>query len=400
MNTTQRIAIIGAGPGGLLCARVLQLHGVDVTVYDVDTSVHARDPGGTLDLHADSGQIALEDAGLLAAFTEISRPEGQAMARLDQHGTVLSSFVPDEDDNAAPEVDRGQLRALLAAHVQPGTVRWGHTLRTATPLGGGRHRIEFATGVHDDVDMLIGADGAWSRVRPLVSDAVPQYSGVTFVDVRFDDVQQRHPGINTLVGDGMIFANNGDGQAIIGQRNADNRVRGYIGLRTDVDWYERAGIDLTDTAAIRRHLLAEFSGWAEHLLPLLTDSDGDYANRPIFGLPAPLVWDHTPGVTLLGDAAHLMAPFGGHGVNLAMLDATELARAIAEEPTVDAAITRYETVMLPRSGPLAADANEAIVKFFAPSEDGPAAAPDPEVEHRAYQTAAAEYRRRRAAATR
>ncbi|MET8179823.1 NAD(P)/FAD-dependent oxidoreductase [Streptomyces sp. NPDC005336] len=394
MKTTPRIAIVGAGPAGLTCARVLQIHGIEATVYDADASVDARDPGGTLDLHADSGQIALEDAGLMDAFTELARPEGQANSRLDQHGAVLDSFVPDQDDIAAPEIDRGQLRAMLAAHVAPGTVRWGHKLIAASPLGEGRHRLDFAGGAHAEVDLVVGADGAWSRVRPLLSPAQPQYSGVSFLDVRFEDVDRRHPGIAKLVGDGHMFANDGDGRAIIGQRNSNGHVRGYVAMRIDLDWHATAGVDLDDAASVRRFLLAEFSGWAEQMLPFVTDNDGDYVNRPIHALPAPLTWEHTPGVTLLGDAAHLMAPFGGFGANLAMLDAAELARAIAEEPTLDAAVTRYEADMLPRSGRHAVGANDALTGFFAPGAFDPADAPDHAAEHQRYQEAAAAYRRR------
>jgi 2-polyprenyl-6-methoxyphenol hydroxylase-like FAD-dependent oxidoreductase len=159
-------------------------------------------------------------------------------------------------------------------------------------------------------------------------------------------------------------------------------------MRIDLDWHADAGIDLNDTEAVRRFLLAEFGGWAEQLLPLLTDSDS-YVNRPLHVLPAPLTWEHTPGVTLLGDAAHLMSPFGGYGTNLAMLDGAELARAIAEEPTLDAAITRYETVMLPRSGALAVGANQALERFFATGAN----MPDTKAEHQRYKQSAAAYRR-------
>jgi 2-polyprenyl-6-methoxyphenol hydroxylase-like FAD-dependent oxidoreductase len=386
---TTRIAIIGAGPGGLVCARVLQRHGIDVTAYDADASAGARDPGGTLDLHADSGQIALEDAGLLDEFFALARLEGQAKSRLDRDGTVLGTFVPDENDTEAPEIDRGQLRTMLAAHVRPDTVRWGHKLVSATASGDGSHRLEFANGAVTEADLVIGADGAWSRVRALVSDAVPHYSGISFLDVRFDEVDSRHPRVANLVGDGHMFATDGH-RGIIGQRNSNGHVRGFICVRTDLDWYGRAGIDPGDTAAVRRFLLTEFQDWAAELRCFITDNDGGYVNRPIHTLPAPLTWPHTPGVTLLGDAAHLMSPFGGFGANLAMLDAAELARALAEETTVDEAITRYEATLLPRSGDHAVRANEALDRFFTP---GASREPDHQAQHREYREAAAAYRR-------
>ncbi|MEV6560481.1 NAD(P)/FAD-dependent oxidoreductase [Nocardia sp. NPDC051756] len=396
--TTPRIAIIGGGPAGLMCARILQGHNIQPTVYDADTAVDSRDPGGTLDLHADSGQIALEDAGLMDAFRALARVEGQAKSRRDQHGTILGEFIPAEGDEAAPEIDRGQLRTMLYEHLGPGTVHWEHELAQVIPLGNGTHRLEFANGVSVEADLVIGADGAWSKVRPLLTDALPQYLGVCFLDARFDDVDTKHPEVAAIVGHGHMFSTDGDGRAVIVQRNSNGVVRGYIAFRAELDWHVTAGVDITDRAAVRSYLLREFDGWATVMRPLITDNDSDYVQRSFWALPAPLAWSQVPGVTLIGDAAHLMAPFGGHGANLALLDGAELAHAIAKENTLDAAIARYEAPMFERSGELAAGANTALTKFFATtSPDAPHLPPDHAREHQNYQDRAAEYRRRQAA---
>ncbi|AVL26305.1 putative monooxygenase [Nocardia brasiliensis NBRC 14402] len=393
--TTPRIAIVGGGPAGLMCARVLQSYDIQPTVYDADAAVDARDPGGTLDLHADSGQIALEDAGLMDAFRALARVEGQAKSRRDQHGTVLAEFTPAAGDDAAPEIDRGQLRTMLYAHLRPGTVAWGHKLLRATPLESGTHRLEFANGVSAEADLVIGADGAWSPVRRLLTDAVPQYLGVSFLDARFDDVDTRHPEIAAIVGDGHMFSTDGDGRAVIVQRNSNGVVRGYVAFRAELDWHVTAGVDVTDRAAVRAFLLREFSQWSALMRPLITDNDGDYIPRSFWALPAPLTWNHVPGVTLIGDAAHLMAPFGGHGTNLALLDGAELAHAIAKQNDLDDAIAHYETTMFPRSGELAVSSNTALTRFFATtSPDTPHLPPDHAQEHKNYQARAAEYRRR------
>ena len=129
-----RIVIVGGGLGGLMCARVLHRAGMPVDVYDADTAAGARDPGGSLDLHADTGQIALRIGGLLEEFHAVARVEDQAKRACDQHGTVLADFVPEADDTAAPEIDRGQLRALLAASVPEGRPpRRGATTPTSSP---------------------------------------------------------------------------------------------------------------------------------------------------------------------------------------------------------------------------------------------------------------------------
>jgi 2-polyprenyl-6-methoxyphenol hydroxylase-like FAD-dependent oxidoreductase len=397
MTTTPRIVIVGGGPAGLMCARVLQGHGIQPVVYDADATVDSRDPGGTLDLHADAGQIALQDAGLMDAFRALARVEGQTKSRRDHHGTVLAEFTPAEGDQAAPEIDRGQLRTMLYQHLKPGTVHWGHKLLATTPVAGGAQRLEFANGASTEADLVIGADGAWSPVRRLLTDAVPQYLGVHFLDARFDDVDTRHPEVAAIVGDGHLFCADGDGRAVIVQRNSNGVVRGYVAFRAELDWHVTTGVDVTDREAVRSYLVREFSEWSAVMRRLVTDNDGDYVQRSFWALPAPLTWDHVPGVTVIGDAAHLMAPFGGHGTNLALLDGAELAHAITKESSLDDAVARYEAAMFPRSGELAVSSNTALTRFFATtSPDAPHLPPDHAREHENYQARAAEYRRRRA----
>jgi 2-polyprenyl-6-methoxyphenol hydroxylase-like FAD-dependent oxidoreductase len=345
--TQARISVIGAGPGGLTCARILQQHGLAVTVYDRTPGPDARDQGGSLDLRADDGQAALREAGLLDEFFELARPEGQEMRQMSLAGELLFHMVPEPDELYKPEIDRGQLRDLLLDSLRPGTVRWGHSLDMVSGPAEGPRRLYFADGTTIETDLVIGADGAFSRVRPAVSVAVPEYSGVSFLEAWFSDVENRHPDIAELVGQGGAAAADG-ARGLFAQRNSGNHIRVYIIQKLPVGWIGKSGLTTDDTDGIRAMLLDEYAQWSPRLRRLFTENDGPYVDRPIYALPVPHTWDHNPTVTLLGDAAHLMPPLGV-GVNLAMLDASELALALVNAPTVDDAIHAYEKTMLPRS---------------------------------------------------
>ncbi|GGM16946.1 monooxygenase [Streptomyces fumigatiscleroticus] len=342
-----RISIIGAGPGGLTCARILQRHGMTVTVHDRDPGPDARDQGGTLDLHADNGQIALREAGLLDEFLALCRPEGQEMRRLDPAGRTTFHHIPEAGELFKPEIDRGRLRTLLLDSLQPHTVHWGRALQTVGGPADGPRLLHFADGTTLEADLVIGADGAFSRVRPAVSPAVPEYTGVSFLEAWFSDVDNRHPDIAELVGPGSAAAADGD-RGLFAQRNGGDHIRVYIIRRVPADWISRSGLAADDTAGLRARLLDEYAQWSPRMRRMITDNDGPYVDRPLFALPVPHTWEHHPTVTLLGDAAHLMPPLGV-GVNLAMLDASELALALANAATVDEAVRTYEKTMLPRS---------------------------------------------------
>ncbi|WUW21346.1 FAD-dependent monooxygenase [Streptomyces sp. NBC_01463] len=342
-----RIAIIGAGPGGLTCARILQRHGITATVHDHETGPGSRNQGGTLDLHEDNGQIALREAGLLDEFFRLSRPEGQEMRQLDPGGKVLFHHTPEEGERFKPEIDRGHLRDLLLNSLEPGTVRWGHTLTSVDGPSEGPRLLRFADGTSVEADLVIGADGSWSKVRRAVSPATPRYSGVSFLEAWFHDVENRHPDIAGLVGRGSAAAADGE-RGLFAQRNSGDHIRVYIIQRVPADWITANGLTVQDTGPLRAHLVEQYRDWSPRMRRLLTDNDGRYVDRPILALPVPHSWEHDPTVTLLGDAAHLMPPLGV-GVNLAMLDACELALAVAGTGTVDDAIRTYERTMLSRS---------------------------------------------------
>ncbi|MEU2333368.1 NAD(P)/FAD-dependent oxidoreductase [Streptomyces sp. NPDC013172] len=337
-----RIAVIGAGPGGLALARVLHRHGHPVTVLERDPDPDARPPGGTLDLHEGLGQRALDMAGLLAEFRALSRPEGQAMRILDTDGTVLRDWRPRPDDRANPEIDRGQLRDLLLG---PLGVEWGREVTRVVPGAGGGAVVQCADGRQETFDLVVGADGAWSRTRPAVSPVTPHYTGVTTVETSLDEVDTRHPDLARLVGDGSV-AVYGVHRKLVAQRSSGGHVKVYAQFRAEPDWH--AHLDLADAEAVRASLLSLFDGWAAPLLDLLRHGPA-FVHRPLHVLPVGHTWTHVPGVTLLGDAAHLMPPLGA-GANLALLEGAELAESIATgSEDLDATVRAFEERMWARA---------------------------------------------------
>ncbi|GAA2331564.1 FAD-dependent oxidoreductase [Streptomyces violaceusniger] len=375
----RRIAIVGAGPGGLTLARVLHVHGIPSTVYELDASATARDQGGTLDLDEESGQRALLHAGLLEEFRPLSRPEGGELRLLGKDAEVGFHISPpqDGDGNDRPEIDRRVLKELLLGSLPEGTVRWGQKVRAVALGAAGRPELTLADGTAVAADVVVGADGAWSRVRPLLSDADPVYTGVSFVDGLLNDVDTRHPAVAELVGRGSMFAL-ADEKGLFAQRNGGGRIRVYTAVKAPEEW-SRSGLvdpadpadpggpaDPADPAAIRKRLLDLFPDWDEGLRALIADSDGPLVPRPIHALPIGHRWNRVPGVTLLGDAAHLMSPFAGAGANLAMLDGAELALALAAHDDLETALNAYETALFPRAEEAARQSADHLVDFFQP----------------------------------
>ncbi|GAA3357526.1 NAD(P)/FAD-dependent oxidoreductase [Saccharopolyspora gregorii] len=364
------VTIIGAGLGGLVLARVLHVHDIPAVVFEAEPSPDSRPQGGMLDIHDHNGQPALDAAGLLDRFQDLVLEGRQAMRLLDRDGGVLLD-EPDDGTGGRPEVQRGELRRLLLDSLPDGTVRWGRKVAAVRPRGDGRHEVVFADGAVHLADLLVGADGAWSKVRPLLSGAEPRYTGRSFVETYLHDADTRHPAAAKAVGGGAMLAL-APGKGIQAHRERGDTLHTYVALEHPRDWF--AAVDFTDAAAATARIAAEFPGWATELTALITESDTAPVLRPLHELPVGHRWERVPGVTLLGDAAHLTVP-NGEGANLAMLDGAELGAALAAHPgDVETALAEHERAMFTRSAEAAADGAVAHELMFGP--DAPHAVVD------------------------
>ncbi|MCK9896222.1 NAD(P)/FAD-dependent oxidoreductase [Frankia sp. AgB32] len=312
-----RIVIVGGGLGGLTLARALHVRGLAAAVYELDAppADAGGAPGHPLDLRAQVGLRALEIAG-----------------------------VPEP----GPGVSRAELRRMLLAGLPADRVVWDAPVTAVRPAPGGGHLVELADGRAVPADLVVGADGTWSRVRRALVDVEPDYTGMFVFATHLSDVDRRCPALAAFVGGGVsAFA---EDRGLVARRVGAG-VAVEVALRVPAGWTELVPVQRRTAPALRDRLARHFTGWDYRLSALIRESDALPLARAVYRLPANLHWPRRPGVTLLGDAAHPGAPFADAGANAGMLDAAELAVALADRPgDVEAALRVYESALFARIG--------------------------------------------------
>ncbi|OKL63425.1 hypothetical protein UA08_01182 [Talaromyces atroroseus] len=335
-----KIAIVGAGPAGLTLASILVRNGITPTVFEHDASSTARIQGGSLDLHPGTGQAALDACGLTAEFKKYARYEDQDASLCDKYG---KRYLESKGQDAGrPEIDRGQIRQMLLDSLPDGVIRWGHHLVAAT-----EDSLQFKDHTETGFDLIVGADGAWSKIRPLCCTVTPYYAGITCAVMDLQDTSVKYPAISEMLGNGTIYALGcDDGLAMSFQRNDNDVIKVVASGRWQEGWLKKIGLNESDHAGILARLKKEYKDWAPEFIRVFDEYKGDVSVLPLYMLPVGLRWPSRQKVTIIGDAAHLMTPFAGEGVNLAMADGMNLANAIIAHPdNIAAAIAETETRM-------------------------------------------------------
>ncbi|SOD12501.1 FAD-dependent oxidoreductase [Pedobacter xixiisoli] len=351
----KKIAIIGGGPGGLTLARLLQMKGYEVKVYERDTDQNVRQQGATLDLHEESGLKALIAAGLLNEFKKHYRP-GADKLRVTDHNAVVhfddhTNETPVEKSSASfrPEIDRGPFRDLLIASLEKGTVVWNSKFVSLQAKDNGWD-IFFASGSTVYADLVIAADGANSKIRKYLTDIAPVYSGMTIVEGNIYNAEINAPELWKLAKGGKIFAL-GLEKSIILSVKGDGSLSFYTGTREMEDWVKTSGINFENKLEIYDWFKERFADWGNQWHELFVSDDSYFVPRPQYHFPIDQQWESLPNLTMLGDAAHRMPPYAGEGVNMAMLDALELVEQLTATDISDlkTAVSKYERTMRKRA---------------------------------------------------
>ncbi len=358
------IAIVGGGPGGLTLARLLQLKGTDVKVYERDFDKNARVQGSPLDLHDESGLAAIRKAELLEEFKNNFLPGADKKLIMNELAEI---FFSDHDtkveenfghEHFRPEIDRGTLRQILLESLQSETVVWDSHFISMEKENEG-WRLHFKNGSSIYADIVIASDGANSKIRPYINDIKAFYSGITMLEGNIYSAKETAPNINALLKGGKIMAFGNEKNLLMGQKgNGD--IGFYASFKADENWTIESGLDFNDKSQIIKWFKANYPEWSNIWYELFESAEAPFVPRPIYCMPLDQTWETLPNLTMIGDAAHVMPPFAGEGANMAMLDALELSECLTSDKynSLTEVISVYEKNMQKRASVAAKESLE------------------------------------------
>ncbi|MCG7626230.1 FAD-dependent oxidoreductase [Epibacterium sp. MM17-32] len=322
-----RITVIGAGIGGLAAAYLLQRQGAQVTVLEQAEEI--SEVGAGLQV-TPNGVAVLKAMGLADDLAWCSQRARAVVLRHHREGREVLRLDLDQyaHDLRYYFVHRADLINLLADAVRRSGVQLRLLQKVSTVVPGARPKVQLGNGAKCGADLVIGADGLHSRVRPVLNAAgAPKFTGQVAwratVPNRFD-----------LAAEAQVFM--GPGRHLVAYPLKDGSLVNLVAAQERRQWAEESWSHGDDPDNLRR-AFAMFGGLAAEML-------ADVRDVKLWGLfrhPVAQVWGRD-GVALLGDAAHPTLPFMAQGANMALEDAYALADCLSAADDLEAGLSAYQ----------------------------------------------------------
>ena len=362
----KQVAIIGGGMGGLMLARLLQLQNINVKVYERDLNSEVRVQGAPLDLHEDSGLIAMKQANLLDEFYKNIRPNASKARivdqnfelKFDEHSIIKESSQTNSENNLdllqdiskpRPEIDRSVLRNILLNSLAPDSIIWNNQFTSMEKENEG-WRLHFKNKTTVYADLVIAADGANSKVRSYISTEKPIYSGITMIEGTIYNDKENASNLFEFSKGGKVLAF-GMEQTIMYGTKGDGSLMFLLSSKIPENWIKENHLDFKNKQKIFEWFKEVYRDWGSEWDELFESNELYFIPRPQYYFPFNQSWATLKNITMIGDAAHKMPPFAGKGANLALLDAVELTDCLTNNqfPDTKTAISYFEKQMLERA---------------------------------------------------